>query len=314
MWNQIVMTLLTMLMFSFVYAVVAAIAAFMGIEGFLFYGVLAFVIMFVQYMIGPKMVEWTMGVRYVSEKDAPKLHQMVAELAEKAGIKKPKVAISEMRMPNAFAFGRSRGDGRICVTRGILDAMNEDELRAVIGHEMSHIKNRDVLFITLLSVLPMIFWFIFRGSLYSSGKNKGGAVLIGVAAFFIYFITNLIVLFASRFREYHADKGSVNLGNKPNVMASALYKLVYGSAKTSRDDLQKVQGLKAFFMNDPSKAMRDFSELKVLDRDMSGTIDKDELANIRNSKVKLGKIDRFMEIYSTHPNMLKRIQRLSKLA
>ncbi len=314
MWNQIVMTLLTMLMFSFVYAVVAAIAAFMGIEGFLFYGVLAFVIMFVQYMIGPKMVEWTMGVRYVSEKDAPKLHQMVAELAEKAGIKKPKVAISEMRMPNAFAFGRSRGDGRICVTRGILDTMSDDELRAVIGHEMSHIRNRDVLFITLLSVIPMIFWFIFRGSLYSSGKNKGGAVLIGVAAFFIYFITNLIVLFASRFREYHADKGSVNLGNKPNVMASALYKLVYGSAKTSRDDLQKVQGLKAFFMNDPSKAMRDFSELKVLDRDMSGTIDKDELANIRNSKVKLGKIDRFMEIYSTHPNMLKRIQRLSKLA
>ena len=314
MWNQIVMTLLTMLMFSFVYAVVATIAAFMGIEGFLFYGVLAFVIMFVQYMIGPKMVEWTMGVRYVSEKEAPKLHQMVAELAEKAGIKKPKVAISEMRMPNAFAFGRSRGDGRICVTRGILDTMNEDELRAVIGHEMSHIKNRDVLFITLLSVIPMIFWFIFRGSLYSSGRNKGGAVLIGVAAFFIYFITNLIVLFASRFREYHADKGSVNLGNKPNVMATALYKLVYGSAKTSRDDLQKVQGLKAFFVNDPSKAMRDFSELKVLDRDMSGTIDKSELENIRNSQVKLGKIDRFMEIYSTHPNMLKRIQRLSKLA
>ena len=314
MWMWLVMTLLTMLMFSFIYAVVAAVAAFMGIEGFLFYGVLAFVIMFVQYMIGPKMVEWTMGVHYVSEKEAPKLHQMIAELAEKAGIKKPKVAISEMRMPNAFAFGRSRGDGRICVTRGILDTMNEDELKAVIGHEMSHIKNRDVLFITLLSVLPMIFWFIFRGSLYSSGKNKGGAVLIGVAAFFIYFITNLIVLFASRFREYHADKGSVNLGNKPNVMATALYKLVYGSAKTSRDDLQKVEGFKAFFVNDPSKAMRDFSELKTLDRDMSGTIDMSELESIRNSKVKLGKIDRFMEIYSTHPNMLKRIQRLSRLA
>ncbi len=313
MKTQIIMSLLTMFLFSLIYAVIAFVGAYLGVEGFLFYGVVAFVMMFIQYMIGPKLVEWSMGVRYVSEKDAPELHKMVAELAEKAGMKKPRVAISEMRMPNAFAFGRSRGDGRICVTRGILDLMSEDELRSVIGHEMTHIKSRDVLFITLLSVIPMIFWFIFRGSLYSSGRKNSGAVIIGIAAFVIYFVSNLIVMFASRFREYRADKGSVELGNKPSTMASSLYKLVYGNAKSSRADIQKVQGYKAFFVNDPSRAISDFHDLKALDKDMSGTIDSNELEAIRGTKVKISATDKLMEIMSTHPNMLKRIQHLSKM-
>jgi len=91
-------------------------------------------------MIGPKMVEATMRVKYVSETETPKLHQMVENLAIKAGIPKPKIGISETSIPNAFAFGKTKGDGRICVTRGILSLLNENELKAVLGHEMSPYK------------------------------------------------------------------------------------------------------------------------------------------------------------------------------
>jgi len=313
MWLQLRMFLLTVVLFGILYAIITAVASYLGVGSFLIYGLIAIGLIFLQFMIGPKIVEMSMGVKYVSEKDEPELHKMVAELANKAGIKKPRVAISEMRMPNAFAFGRWKGDGRICVTRGILDIMKEDELKAVLGHEMSHINNRDVLFITMLSVIPMLCWWVSRGAFYSSGRNKGSAVLIGIAAFVLYFVTQLIVLYASRIREYYADKGSVALGSKPNSLASALYKLVYGSAKASKDELKHAEGYKAFFVNDPSRALSDFSELKALDKDMSGTIDANELANIRNAKVSLRKSEKLMEILSTHPNMLKRIRHLSKL-
>lgn len=315
MWLQIRLYLLSMILFGILYAIIAAAGSFLGISNFLFYGVAAIALMLIQYMIGPKIVEWSMGVRYVTEKEAPELHKMVSDLAEKAGIKKPRVGISELRMPNAFAFGRWKSDGRVCVTRGILDLMNEDELKAVLGHEISHINHRDVTIITMLSVIPMICWWLSRSFMFSSGRERGSsAALVGLVAFILYFVTNLLVLYASRIREYYADKGSVSLGSKPNHMATALYKLVYGNAKTDRNELKQTQGYRAFFVNDPSRAAFEFSELKVLDKDMSGTIDEKELESVRNAKVRVGKAQRLMEILSTHPNMLKRIQHLSTLA
>jgi len=119
------------------------------------------------------------------------------------------------------------------------------------------------------------------------------------------------VLYASRIREYFADRGSVELGNSPSSLASSLYKLVYGSARTDKESLKEVEGLKAFFVNDPSQAMNEIKELRSLDLDKSGTIDASELEALRNKRVRLGFGDKLMEAFSTHPNMLKRIKRLS---
>jgi heat shock protein HtpX len=315
MWLQARMYMLLGLMFAIVYALIVVVGWAAGFGNFFVYGIIAAAMLFIQYMIGPKMVEFSMRVKYVSEKEQPELHKMVAELAQKAGIKKPRVGISEVNIPNAFAFGKSRGDGRICVTKGIMGLMDKDELKAVLGHEISHIANRDVTIITILSIIPMICWYLGQSTLYSSGNRDRGsaAMLIGIFAIILYFVTNLLVLYASRIREYYADRGAVNLGNKPNDLASALYKLVYGSAKAGKGEIKQIEGYKAFFVNDPSRAIRDFSELKALDKDMSGTIDQHELGAIRDRKVKVSAGDRIMEVLSTHPNMLKRIQQLSKL-
>jgi heat shock protein HtpX len=271
--------------------------------------------MLVQYMIGPKIVEWSMRVKYIKESENPRLHQMVRALANSARIPVPKIGVADIAIPNAFAFGRGIGDGRICVTRGIMDLLSDEELRAVLGHEMSHIKNRDVLTITILSVIPMILYriawqFLFYGD-RRDRNSSGGTVLVGVAAFLFYFITNLLVLYASRVREYFADKGSIDLGNRPSALASALYKLVYGSARIPKEALKDVEGMKAFFANDPSRAAGDFKDLRNLDLDKSGEISSSELAALTNKNVKLGFGDRMMELMSTHPNMLKRIKRLS---
>ncbi|MFA4888915.1 MAG: zinc metalloprotease HtpX [Candidatus Omnitrophota bacterium] len=317
MWSlHLRMWLLLTLLFGFIYALLTVIGTqFLHVSGFSFYIVLSLIMMLVQYMIGPKIVEWTMRVKYVRRQDYPQLFTMVEDLAKKANIPVPKIGIAQIALPNAFAFGRGLRDGRVCVTEGILSLLKEDELKAVLGHELSHLKNRDVLTITLLSVIPMIMYriawqFLFYGR--RRDERGGNTVLIGMAAFLFYFITNLLVLYASRIREYFADRGSLLLGNKPEALASSLYKLVYGSARQDRESLKEVEGLKAFFVNDPSQALNEIRELAVLDRDKNGVIDSMELANLRYKKVHLGFGDKMMEILSTHPNMLKRIKQLSQ--
>ena len=316
MWYlKLRMWLLMAVLFAIIYAVVSMISAYLGITNFYFYLVLSFAIMFIQYMVGPKMVEWSMGVRYIKEGEYPELRKTIKSLAEAAKIPMPRIGISEIAIPNAFAFGRSRKDGRICVTRGIMNLLSNDEMRAVLGHEMSHIRNRDVLTITLLSVIPMILYRIAWQFLFFGGRRderNQSAAMVGLIAFIFYFVTNLLVLYASRIREYFADKGSVDLGNDPANLASALYKLVYGSARMPKEEIKSAEGMKAFFINDPSRAASEFKDLRALDLDRSGTISAQELDALRTKTVKLNFGDKLMEVFSTHPNMLKRIKRLSE--
>jgi len=321
MWLQTRMWLLMAVMFGILYGVIVGIGTWMDKGSAIIYVIIGFGILGIQYLIGPAMVGWTMKVKWVPEKEEPELHNMVAKLAATANIPKPKVGISQLNIPNAFAFGRTRGDGRVCVTRGILKLLSRDELKAVLGHEISHIKHRDMAIITLLSAIPLImYWiafsFMFRG-MFGGGSRQGGssyAMLIGLGAMILYFITNLLVLYGSRIREYYADRGSVSLGCRPHHLATALYKLAYGDARyRNSEEMKRVEGVKAFFVNDPSRAWYEINELKQVDSDMSGTIDFDELLELREKKVRLSTGDKMMEIFTTHPNMLKRIKHLSTL-
>lgn len=310
------MGLLLALLFSVIYGIVVFFGSAMGKGSFEFYFLLSIGLMFVQWLIGPKMVEWSMKVRYIKREDDPDLYAMVEDQARAAGIRMPRVGICNINIPNAFAFGRGFGDGRVCVSPAIMNLLSRDELRAVIGHEIAHLRNYDVVTMTVLSVIPMLMYrlawhFLWMGG--GRGRDRGNAALLGLAAFLFYFLTNLIVLYASRIREYYADKGAVQFGNRPEALASALYKLVYGSARMNKAALKEAEGLKAFFLNDPSRAAGEIRELAQLDVDRSGTIDPSELQLIRDARLNLTTGDKMMEMLSTHPNMLKRIQHLSTL-
>ena len=321
MWLQLRLYLLVALMFGILFAIISAIGYLLGLSGFSFLYFTFFAALFlvlIQYLIGPKIVEWSMRVKYVSEQEYPKLHAMVAELATQAGLpNKPKVGISKLNIPNAFAFGRTKRGARVCVTKGILDLLTDDELKAVLGHEISHVRHRDVMVITMLSVIPMIFYMIyisfFWGGMGQRDRNGGGTVAVGLLALAVYFITNLLVMYGSRIREYYADAGSAELGCQPKYLATALYKLTAWSAKAPKQLLKQTNGMKAFFINDPGRAMEEIRDVQEIDLNKDGVIDQNELMMLAGKKVNLRAGARTLEIFGTHPNVVKRIKALASL-
>lgn len=317
---QLRLYLLLGLMFAIVYAVVVAVATYLGFSSFVLFAGLAVGLVFLQYLIGPAIVTWSMKVKEVSESEEPELHRMVAELAMKAGVPKPKVCVSDMDIPNAFAYGRTTGDARICVTRGIMKLLNRDELKAVLGHEMTHVKNHDVVFITLLSVVPMICYYIALTLMWGgngnsrNSRNSNLLPVIGIGMYILYFVSNLLVLYGSRIREYYADKGSVTLGNQPNLLATSLYKLAYSSGRMSKETKKQVDGVKAFFISDPAHSYTVVSKLREVDTNGDGIIDSNELMMLRSRKVNISFGDKVLELFGTHPDMLKRIKHLASLS
>ncbi|MBK5189976.1 MAG: M48 family metalloprotease [Methanosarcinales archaeon] len=319
-WLNIRMGLCVILLFAVIYALLVVIATFVGAGTPIIYALLAFVMVAIQFFIGPKIVERTMRVRYVSEGEQPELHRMVSELAMKAGIPKPRVGISEIQIPNAFAFGTSQKTARVCVTRRLMEMLSKDELEAVVGHELSHIQHRDMVVITALSVIPMICYFIYISFFWSGifgggGRSKEGALpmmAIALIAFVVYFISNLIVLYASRVREYYADAGSAELTRKPHALASALYKMINGSARVKTDKVKKEMGsMRAFFAADPITARRDLKDLSAADLNRDGKIDAYELKMFAE-QAKASRADRLMELFSTHPTPVSRVKKLGE--
>ena len=320
---QLKMYLLIFGMFAILYGLFVIGGNLLGVGSILSYLILALLILVIQYFTSPFLISSMMRIKWVSEEEAPELHQMVKELSREAKIPKPKIGIASISIPNAFAFGRSLNDGRVCITEGIRNLLTKEELKAVLGHEISHLKNKDMVVMTLLSVIPLVmYWIAWRflwGGFLDDRRERGLSILIGILAMIIYFLTNLLVLAGSRIREYYADEGSVKLGNPPRYLASALYKLVYSSAKMRglphcQNELRKIQALRGFFLNDINRSEEEIQELREVDKDLSGDIDEKELAILRRKKIKLSREEKIMEIFTTHPNTLKRIRRLAALA
>lgn len=298
------------IMFGIIYGLIVLIAYVFGYTNFIVLAIFAIVIILLQYMISPKIVESYMKIRYIDRKDMPKLYDMIKRLADEANIPMPKVGIAEMDLPNAFAFGRSLKDGRVCVTRGLLRRLNDEELEAVLGHEISHLKHRDMVVITALSVIPLISYLIFWSFLW--GRRRNEAILISFLAFFVYLITNLIVLYVSRIREYYADYGSAILTKKPHALASALYRITLDTSSLRYEKIKQVEGMKAFFATDPSKAKMEIVDLRQADLNLDGHLDEYEVKTFA-MKAKTSLTDKLMEIFSSHPNVVDRIKRLAEI-
>ena len=307
--------LIMLVMFGLVYFIIMLAGNLLGLGGFYqFYFIAGIGVLILQYLFGPSIVKRSMGVKELSEAEAPHIHQMVAELAMAADIPKPKVGISPTTVPNAFAYGRTKRSGHVCVTQGILNTLNRDELKAVLGHEISHIKHNDMAITTIVSAIPLVCYYVGMSFIFSGrGDNNNGGAIIGIIAMIAYFVGQLLVLFLSRVREYYADEGSVSLGCKPEHLASALYKLVYGAAVAPESEIKDIEGTKAFFVTNITDARKEFNSLSQLDLNHDGTIDASEMAQLKEGNINIDTRSKFMEILSTHPDMLKRIKKLSEL-
>lgn len=307
------MILTSVIMFTIVYFLISLAGWYLGVSSWRLYFGASIVIVFLQYWFGPSIVKRSMNVRPLSEAEAPHIHQMIQELADEAGVPKPELGLSEINIPNAFAYGRSSRSGHIAITRPILGLLDRDELRAVLGHEMGHIKHNDMIVTAAVSVIPMICYYIALSFMFSGDSRNGGGIIIGILGYLFYLIGQVLVLFISRTREYYADQASVEYGNHPASLVSALYKLSYGAARCSKETIDEVNTNRAFFVNDVNNARNDITDFQQIDFDGDGKISEEELKRLLNADVKISRKNGLMELLSTHPDSLKRVKRLAEL-
>lgn len=285
--------------------------------------IVSFVILIniVQWLFAPNLINALYRAREVSESENPKLYDMVNGLSQKIGLKMPKLMIANIPIPNAFAYGSPIAGTRVAVTTGLLKELEEEEVEAVIGHELGHLKHKDVQIMMFASVLPAIFYFIGYSMMLSGWfgggrQREGGAgatpILIGIACMTIYWVLTLFVLGLSRLREYYADQRSATtVEDGTRKLSEALVKIVTSTGRL-RSQYRRVGSLnsfKALFINDPDRAERD--EVEIAGTRMFRP-DQQLVQEILSRKITT--VDRLLELLSTHPNIVKRLQALKKLA
>jgi heat shock protein HtpX len=220
--------------------------------------VIAFALIFSQYYFSDKVAMFSMHAKEVTAAEEPKLHEIVDRLCLLANMTKPRVAVSEMDIPNAFATGRNPNHAVICATRGLMRRLSDEELEAVLAHELSHVAHRDVAIMTIASGVGMLAGLIGRMAMWGAmlgggGRGKGGQniVLVEMAtmlvSMLIYVIAFLLTMSLSRYRELAADRSGAILIGKPSVMASALVHITGDIGKIPSTDLRKTEGMNAFF-------------------------------------------------------------------
>lgn len=245
----------TMFLLMGVYFVFIAVLAYMGVGTLIIVAIMAIGLL-VQYFFSDRMVLASMGAREVTEQEEPRLYETLTRLCAIAGIPRPGLAVVQSEVPNAFATGRSPTHSVIAVTTSLVSTLNQEELEAVLAHELSHVKNRDVMVITLASFLSTVAFYLLRTWLYSGGIDGGERrndktyllIIIPLLAALVWFISFLLIKALSRYREYAADRGSAILTGNPSHLASALMKISGEMTAVPTTDLRNVEGMNAFFI------------------------------------------------------------------
>jgi len=243
--------LFTMFLLALVYLAFLAILASQGAGPT---AMIAFISIFmlIQYFFSDRLVLMSMGAKIVSESEEPELHQMISRLCAMADLPKPKIAVVNTPMPNAFATGRNPGNAVVAVTTVIRYQLNQGELEAVLAHELTHVKNRDVMVMTIASFLSTVAFYIVRYSLYFGGggsdRQKGSVWVAFFASVVVWIASSLLIRALSRYREYAADRGSAVITGQPSNLASALMKISGVMPRIPKEDLRRAEGMNAFFI------------------------------------------------------------------
>jgi heat shock protein HtpX len=194
----------------------------------------------------------SMGARLVSAEQEPRLHEMVERLCALADLPKPRIAVVDSGVPNAFATGRSPSTAVVAVTTGLASRLTTEELEGVLAHELTHIRNRDVMVITIASFFATVAAWLMRSMIWSHGYgrgNRGGSIMIiWLASILVWIISFLLIRALSRYRELAADRGAAVITGAPQHLSSALVKISGGMSRIPERDLREVEEMNAFFV------------------------------------------------------------------
>jgi heat shock protein HtpX len=252
--------LLTGSLLGLLYVLFALVLFYVLNAGLVLMLVIVGVMAFVQYFTSDKLALRAAGAKVVGPEQAPQLHDMIERLSAMADLPKPRVAVIESDVPNAFATGRNKKHAAVAVTTGLWNRLEPKEVEGVLAHELSHIVNRDVLVMTIASFFAMLAALLTRFGLYSGmfGGFGGGRdnnnnsvpvwLIILVVSVVTYFLSQVLILAISRYREYAADRGSALLTGSPEYLMSALQKIASGITQIPQQDLRQVEGMNAFFI------------------------------------------------------------------
>jgi heat shock protein HtpX len=253
--------LLTGFLLVVLYGAVVGILIAVGLS-FAFVLVIALVLIFCQYWFSDKIAMYSMHAKEVTPEQAPELHGVVDRLCALADMPKPRVAIAQTDIPNAFATGRSPKQAVVCVTSGLLRRLDEPEVEAVLSHELSHVAHRDVAVMTIASGLGMIAGLLTRVMFYSElfggggrggNNNQGGQniffieMIVMLVSIVVYFVSFLLTMALSRYRELAADRSGALLIGRPSLLASALVKISGDMGRIPTKDLRAAEPFNAFF-------------------------------------------------------------------
>lgn len=206
---------------------------------------------FGQWYFSDSLALKSMGAKVVTPEQAPELHAMIDRLCVLADMPKPKVAVAQTDMPNAFATGRTPNHSAVCVTTGIMKRLTAEELEGVLAHELAHIANRDVSVMTVASSIGLLAGFITRWGFYlGGGRNRNGApfIVVLLVSVVVYFVSYLLTRALSRYRELSADRSGAYLTGRPSQLASALTKISGEMSRIPTEDLRDKQSMNAFFI------------------------------------------------------------------
>ncbi len=252
-WGLRARMFLTMFLLFALYIVFAGvITAYMG-GGILVFGLLFGGMSLVQYYYSDTLTLKSMGAKAVSPQEYPQLHASVDRLSQQADLPKPKVAVMDSNVPNAFATGRNQRNAAVAVTTGLMRRLDQDELDAVIAHELAHIKNRDMMVMTFASLLATIAFMIVRWGAFFGGSSRGGrgggGIVVAILVSLVVWIISYILMRAlSRYREFAADRGAAAITGNPAALASALLTISNDVDKIPDNDMREEAEMNAFFI------------------------------------------------------------------
>ena len=258
--------LLTLFLLGFVYVILIAVLIAAG-AGAVTVAVIAGLLFLIQFFTSDKIALLSMGAHEVTPQQAPELHAVIERLCVQANLPKPRVAVAETPMPNAFAVGRSPSSATVCATTGLLSLLSASELEGVLAHELTHIQNRDVLLMTVASffasiasfIVQMGFWF---GLGFDDRDDNGpGILVVIVVSGIVYLVSFVLIQALSRYREFAADRGSAIITGRPSELSVALQKIAGTMDRIPQRDLRAASGELAAFYIFPPKAKQSVSNL-----------------------------------------------------